>query len=107
MSNAEIDPTAEITRFQIRLASLAVVLLHEDLLSVATGTNHVLVPSSVTQMKHTAETFFRNLGLFAVTGYGNKDFEKAKIVFEKACQLNHLRFVFYFTFTKCFIRYLK
>lgn len=90
-SNTDLDPTAEITHFQIRLASLAIVLLHEDLLSVSSGREHLLVPSSVTQMKHTAEMFFTNLGLFAVSGYGNKDFEKAKDVFEKACQLNHIR----------------
>lgn len=87
----DLDPTAEITHFQIRLASFAVVLLHEDLLTVSTGTGDVLVPSSVAQMRHTAELFFDSLGPFGITGYGNKDFENARSAFEKACQLNHIR----------------
>lgn len=87
----DIDPTAEITHFQIRLASLAVVLLHEDLLTLSTGPEATLVLSSIAQMRHTAETFFDNLGPFGITGYGNKDFENAREIFEKACQLNHIR----------------
>lgn len=87
----DIDPTAEITHFQIRLASLAIVLLHEDLLTLSTGAEATLVPSSVKHMKHTAETFFENLGPFGIAGYGNKDFENAREMFERACQLNHIR----------------
>lgn len=89
--NVDLDPTAEITHFQIRLASLAIVLLHEDLLTLANGIEQTLVPSTVAQMKYMAETFFNNLGPFGTTGYGNKDFENARAIFEKACQLNHIR----------------
>lgn len=92
VANIESDPTAEISHFQIRLASLAVVLLHEDILTLASDGNQTLLPSSVKQMSNTSETFFKQIGLFAVSGYGaNKDFEKANQFFEKACKLNHLR----------------
>lgn len=91
--NIETDPTAEISRFQIRLASLALVILHEDLLAISSDTQ-TLIPSSVQQMQNTATSFFNNLGLFAITSYGSKDFNIARSVFEKACKLNHMRFVF-------------
>ncbi|XP_025831922.1 autophagy-related protein 2 homolog B isoform X2 [Agrilus planipennis] len=93
VNNIETDPSAEISHFQIRLASFAMVLLHEDILALPVGVDQILAPSSVQQMQNTAESFFRNLGLFAINGYGNKDFQNAKGTFEKACKFNHLRII--------------
>lgn len=89
------DPTAEVSHFHIRLSSLATVLLHDDILTLCVESDgSSLARSSVQQMKAISEDFFNELGLFAVTGYGNKDFNAAKNAFLSACQLNHIRQVF-------------
>ncbi|KAJ8967898.1 hypothetical protein NQ317_015420 [Molorchus minor] len=85
------DPTAEISHFQIRLSSLAVLLLHEDLLVNSPDSHQILAPSSVHQMQQTAEGFFNKMGHFVFSAYGNKDFENAKTAFENACDMNHIR----------------
>ncbi|KAI4468676.1 autophagy-related 2 isoform a [Holotrichia oblita] len=89
MSTIESDPTAEISHFQVRIASLALILLHEDLLTYSTDNMQSVVPASVQQMQNTAKFFFDNLPF--VTGYGNKDFESVRPLFDKACRLSHLR----------------
>lgn len=81
-----MDSTAEISHFNIKVASLAVVVLHEDILTLSAEQEQTIIPSSVRQMQNTADKFFGNLGLF-----GTKDFDSAKSQFEKACSLNHLR----------------
>lgn len=91
VNNIDSDPTAEISHFQIRIASLALILLHEDLL--VQQQDYSLAPSSVKQMQQTVDDFFQNVGPFILTAYGNKDFENARDVFEKACSLNHLRLI--------------
>jgi hypothetical protein len=89
------DPSAELSRFHIRLSSLAIVLLHEDILTlVVESDGSSLARSSVQDMKAISKAFFDELGLFAVAGYGSKDFQGAKEAFLKACQLNHIRHVF-------------
>jgi hypothetical protein len=94
------DPTAELSHFQIRLSSLAIVLLHDDILTLCIESDgSSLARSSVQQMKAVSKDFFDELGLFAVSGYGSKDFHAAKDAFLKACQLNHIRHVFRTTFT--------
>ena len=84
----------EESRFHVRLSSLAILLLHDDILTISPDTRQ-LTPASIRHMKALADEFFTKLGLFAASGYGNKDFETAKQVFLQACQLNHLRCVFY------------
>lgn len=94
LSPLDSDPLAEVSHVHIRMSSLAVVLLHEDILTVCVDSDgSTLAHSSVQQMKAVSEDFFSELGLFAVSGYGNKDFEKAHDVFLRSCQLNHIRFV--------------
>ncbi|KAF5280262.1 hypothetical protein FQR65_LT03070 [Abscondita terminalis] len=86
VSNIDSDPTAEISHFNITVTSIALVLLHEDILTLSADQEQMLLTSSVRQMQNTSESFFNNIGIF-----GNKDFEIVKIQFEKACSLNHLR----------------
>ncbi|KAK4884514.1 hypothetical protein RN001_000785 [Aquatica leii] len=86
VSNIDSDPTAEISHFKVTVASLALVILHEDILTLAADQEQMLLISSVRQMQNTSELFFSKLGMF-----GNKDFESAKSQFEKACSSNHLR----------------
>ncbi|GJQ70529.1 Atg2, partial [Trypoxylus dichotomus] len=89
MSTIESDPTAEISHFQVRIASLALILLHEDLLTYSTDNTQTVISASVQQMQNTAKQFFDNLPF--VTCSGNKDFENVKLLFGIACRLNHLR----------------
>ena len=100
ISALDSDPTAELSHFHVRLSSLAIVLLHDDILTLCVESDgSSLARSSVQQMKTISKDFFDELGLFAVTGYGSKDFHVAKEVFHKACQLNHIRHVFSAAFT--------
>lgn len=91
MPNLESDPTAEISHLQIRISSLAIVLVHEDLLFRATDGDHILSLASVQQMQQSANDFFTKLGNYVPNAFGNKDFELGESVFNEACNLNHLR----------------
>lgn len=75
-NNAEADPTAESSVFRVRLTSIAMVLLHKDILTACIE-NYGLTMTSVKQTKSTADEFSETLGIFAAPGYGNKDFRKA------------------------------
>ncbi|XP_012275672.1 autophagy-related protein 2 homolog B isoform X2 [Orussus abietinus] len=88
--STETDSTTETSQFHIKLSSIAIVLLHEDILTTCVD-GLGLTFASTKQMKSTAEEFFNKLGIFAVGGYGNKDFEKASMLFLDACQLSHIR----------------
>ncbi|CAG2056493.1 unnamed protein product [Timema podura] len=88
----DTDPNAEVSHFHVRLSSVVLVLLHEDILTLCVETDgSSLARSSVQQMKSVAQHFFSEIGLFAVSGYDNKDFIEGKKIFERACQLNHIR----------------
>lgn len=89
--NVEIDPTAELSHFKIHLASLGIVMLHEDLLIQSAEGNQVLGLSSVQQMQQIVSNFFTQLEFNTVAVHEDKDFEKTRKVFGKACTLNHLR----------------
>uniref|UniRef100_A0A146KUZ5 Autophagy-related protein 2 n=1 Tax=Lygus hesperus TaxID=30085 RepID=A0A146KUZ5_LYGHE len=78
----------ETCAFHMRLSSLAVMVLHEDILTLGLDTCE-LTPSSVSTMQHISEEFFSQLGKFAVSG--NKDFDASKEAFIKCCKHNHLR----------------
>lgn len=84
----DTDPSAETMQLHVQIASVALVVLHEDILSSGI---EGLTKASVRVMKSTAENFFDKLGLFVTSGFGNKDFEKATKIFEDACQQSHLR----------------
>lgn len=83
-------PSAETSHFHVRVSSIAVVLLHEDILTTCVDGGG-LTCSSVRQMKNSAEEFFNKLGIFAAVGYGNKDFNKASKLLLDACHLSHIR----------------
>ena len=86
----DTDPSAETSQFHIRVSSIAMVLLHEDILTLCTK-GLSLTLASTKQMEATAEDFFKKLEVFASGGYGNKDFDKASKMFVEACQLSHIR----------------
>lgn len=85
--NIDADPTAEISHFQVRVATLAVILLHEDLLTQTAGNDKVLVK----QMQSLAEKFFDNINYFTFAGIITDGFERVHKSLEGACSLNHLR----------------
>lgn len=91
VNTVDSDPTAEISYFQIRVASLAVILLLEDVLFQPVEKNQILAPSSVQKMQQVVDDFFGKLGHFSFAAYGNKDFEEAGEVFNKACCRSHLK----------------
>ncbi|XP_015509682.1 autophagy-related protein 2 homolog B [Neodiprion lecontei] len=88
--SVDSDPTVEIFQFHVRLSSIAVVLLHEDILTTSIE-GLGLTKASRRQMKNVADEFFTKLGIFAATGYGNKDFDRASKLFAEACYLSHIR----------------
>ncbi|KAE8748880.1 hypothetical protein FOCC_FOCC004474 [Frankliniella occidentalis] len=93
LGGSDADPSAEVSHFQIRIGSLSVILLHEDVLTLSVdldGTS--LARSSVYQMKTLANTFFDQLGLFSVSAMGGSQaFFEAREVFLQAVQRNHIR----------------
>ena len=83
--SVDSDPSVDMTVSNVKIGSVAVVLLHEDILS--TEYNR----STIEMMKATADKFFEKIGTFAVNGYGNNDFDRASKVFTEVCPYSHLR----------------
>ncbi|CAH0551837.1 unnamed protein product [Brassicogethes aeneus] len=90
MSNIDTDPRTEISHFQIRLVSMALVLVHEDVLIQSSG-NEVLVQSSVKQMQKISADFFEAACDVILSAYGAAHFQDAENVLDRACSVNHLR----------------
>lgn len=88
--SADNDPNAETSQFHVRVSSIAIVLLHEDILTTSLE-GRGLTNASTEQMKNTADAFFQKLVIFAADGYGNKNFDKASKMFLDACRLSHIR----------------
>ncbi|KYN22683.1 Autophagy-related protein 2 like protein A [Trachymyrmex cornetzi] len=88
--NIDNDTSAETTQFHIRVSSIALVLLHEDILTPCVE-QVGLTSSSIRQMRNAAKEFFRQLGTFAMGGYGSKDFDTASKLLTEACRLSHIR----------------
>lgn len=86
------DTSAETTQFHIRVSSVALVLLHEDILTPCVE-QLGLTSNSIKQMKNTAKEFFRQLGTFAMGGFGSKDFDTASKSLTDACRLSHIRYI--------------
>ncbi|KAL3285630.1 hypothetical protein HHI36_000162 [Cryptolaemus montrouzieri] len=84
------DPTAEISHFRIQVASLGLILLHEDLLNLNLDGNSFVL-SSVVQMQKTAEKFFDSLKDFAFLDTAASDLDQASAFFSDRCKLNHIR----------------
>lgn len=88
--NVDNDTSAETTQFHIRVSSVALVLLHEDILTSCME-QIGLTSSSIKQMRNVAKEFFRQLGTFAMSGFGSKDFDSASKILTDACRLSHIR----------------
>ncbi|XP_020295971.1 autophagy-related protein 2 homolog B isoform X2 [Pseudomyrmex gracilis] len=88
--NVDNDTSAETTQFHIRVSSVALVLLHEDILTSCME-QIGLTSSSIKQMRNIAKEFFKQLGTFAMSGFGSKDFDSASKILTDACRLSHIR----------------
>lgn len=90
--NVDNDTSAETSQFHMRMSSIALILLHEDILTPCVE-GLGLTFSSIKQMRSTAKEFFRQLGMFATGGYGSKDFDKVSKLLMDACRLSHIRYM--------------
>ncbi|XP_011503827.1 PREDICTED: autophagy-related protein 2 homolog A [Ceratosolen solmsi marchali] len=88
----DADTSTETSQFHVRVSSVAMILLHDNILTIGIDA-YGPTRASTEIMKTTADNFFMTLGIFGMGGYGNKDFEKASKLFADACQHSHLRFL--------------
>ncbi|CAH1390573.1 unnamed protein product [Nezara viridula] len=88
--SSDYELCGEITAFHLRLSSIAVVILHEDILTFGVDT-YTLTPSSVSTLNNLSIQFFDQIGKGGIFGGSNKDFEFSKASFLNACNLDHIR----------------
>uniref|UniRef100_A0A1Q3FUU4 Autophagy-related protein 2 n=2 Tax=Culex tarsalis TaxID=7177 RepID=A0A1Q3FUU4_CULTA len=91
----QIDPDADadISKFNVRVAAIAVVLLHEDLLvesSQLSANESPLSEASVQQLQAKADRFFRSVGNLGL-GLGANDILNAGLIMDSGCDSSHLR----------------
>ncbi|XP_058129577.1 autophagy-related protein 2 homolog A [Anopheles ziemanni] len=90
------DANADISKFNVRVAAIALVLLHDDLLlessanSTTCSTESPLSEASVQQLQTKADRFFRSIGALGL-GLGANDIVNAGLVLDGACDSSHLR----------------
>lgn len=77
-------------RFSVKLGSLVVLLIHEDIFACNSTTGQ-LAASSVDQMRSLANFFFDQIGLLHLVGAGIKDLSVTKEKLNTACSKSHLR----------------
>ncbi len=83
--------TSQTTKVSLSFASLAVVLLHEDIMTLSS--TEAALPSSVNEMREVAANFFRSLGLFGASVKGKKDVQDVRTKLNEACTRNHHRII--------------
>ncbi|XP_312964.6 autophagy-related protein 2 homolog A [Anopheles gambiae] len=87
------DANADISKFNVRVAALALVLLHEDVLLESSQLDTMQSPlseTSVQQLQTKADRFFRSIGNLGL-GLGTNDINNAGLVLDSGCDCNHLR----------------
>jgi len=83
--------SSEKTKFTVTFASIAVALLHQDLL-ILSPTETVAL-SSVKDMRESSRRFFQSLSLFGVTVKGKKDVNEVREKLNSACDRSHHRII--------------
>ncbi|XP_053671919.1 autophagy-related protein 2 homolog A [Anopheles nili] len=88
------DANADISKFNVRVAAIAMVLLHEDILlessSQMSDMESPLSKTSVQQLQTKADRFFRSIGNLGF-GLGANEVINAGLVLDNSCDSNHLR----------------
>lgn len=87
------DADADISKFNVRVSAIAVVLLHEDLLvesSQYSANESPLSEASVQKLQVKADRFFRSVGNLGL-GLGANDILNAGLIMDSGCDSSHLR----------------
>ncbi|XP_065094861.1 autophagy-related protein 2 homolog A-like [Ochlerotatus camptorhynchus] len=87
------DADADISKFNVRVAAIALVLLHEDLLvesSQSSANESPLSEASVQKLQAKSEQFFRSVGNLGL-GLGANDILNAGLIMDSGCDNSHLR----------------
>ncbi|XP_055588438.1 autophagy-related protein 2 homolog A [Uranotaenia lowii] len=87
------DADADICKFNVRVAAVAFVLLHEDLLVESSQINSNESPlseASVQKLQSKAEKFFQSVGNLGL-GLGANDIINAGLIMDSGCDSSHLR----------------
>lgn len=86
----ERDQNAEISHFNVRVAGIYALLLHDDVLLATTDEKHPLNESTVEKLRYKCEYFFNYVGKHLNT-CSSSDVVKIGAILKKACDNNHLR----------------
>uniref|UniRef100_A0A182K4W6 Autophagy-related protein 2 n=1 Tax=Anopheles christyi TaxID=43041 RepID=A0A182K4W6_9DIPT len=87
------DANADISKFNVRVAAIALVLLHEDILMESNQLEPMESPlseTSVQLLQTKADRFFRSVGNLCL-GLGTNDMNNAGLVLDSGCDCSHLR----------------
>ncbi|XP_055537641.1 autophagy-related protein 2 homolog A [Wyeomyia smithii] len=87
------DADADISKFNIRVAAVALVLLHEDILVESSQTDSQQSPlseASVQKLHNKTEHFFWSVGNLGL-GAGANDILNAGLIMDAGCDCSHLR----------------
>uniref|UniRef100_A0A182N5K0 Autophagy-related protein 2 n=1 Tax=Anopheles dirus TaxID=7168 RepID=A0A182N5K0_9DIPT len=88
------DANADISKFNVRVAAIAMALLHEDILLESSQLDTVESPlseASVQLLQTKADRFFRSIGNLGLGGLGANDISNAGLVLDSGCDCSHLR----------------
>lgn len=88
-SNTQSSSGCEKTKFSLSFASVSVLLLHEDILSLSS--NEAVFPETLSQMQGVARHFFQTLYYFGSSVKGEKDIAEVRDKMNGACDLSHHR----------------
>ncbi|XP_029712827.1 autophagy-related protein 2 homolog A [Aedes albopictus] len=87
------DADADISKFNVRVAAVALVLLHEDLLVESSQVNSNESPlseASVQKLQTKSDKFFHSVGNLGL-GLGANDILNAGLIMDSGCDSSHLR----------------
>lgn len=85
------DVITEIWHLELRIASVVMILLHEDSLIPSADPGHPLTTSSIRTTIERSKYFFSQLTATNLASYGGNNFTKGLPILDKACSSNHLR----------------
>lgn len=88
----ERDQNADISHYNVRIAGIYVLLLHDDVLVPNTDSNNLFPfnESTVDKLRCKSEHFFNYTSNF-ISSCSTSDLMKIGAIFNKACDSNHLR----------------
>ncbi len=88
--SSEPDFNGDFSSFQLRLNSLAVILLHEDVLHSMDDSS---LPDdfSVDKLQNLSRQFFAQFMSFSTSHHGRNDFKHGRKILQNAIERNHFR----------------